>query len=569
MITQLIVNILIMKGRKSLKRMDKNSEHGMEVNNNLLMKIIRDNKDTEYGKKYNFANIKNIEDYKKNVPFSDYDTYAPYIERMTNKNEKNLITCYDVIHYAESSGTIGVQKLIPVTKPSMKIYEDYTITRCSALADEYYRNKHAKISKCKGLNTLECEVRYTPSGVTRGAVSGGGARQYKALFPFYLTSPNPVLFPKCEMSLIYMKARFALEDKNMSFMFSVFMTNLVDIMTYIKNNWKMIVHDIEFGEVDPSIGDSKTLEDIMPYIKKNKERADELKAIFEQGFDEPIIKKIWPKLSFVSSIGNGGFATYTEKFRKYLGEDVPIDFSIYGASEGLFAACRQINKPEFVLLPDSCFYEFLPVDGGDAEDTLTLDQLEVGKEYEIIVTNQCGFYRYKIRDSIKVLGYYNTLPLITFCRRMNQVVNICAEKTTEEHLDETMKRMSERFNINIADYCFYLDDFDDPSRYVLVIEPDKELENVDNETYSKALDEILSEVNKEYGMLRGRGSIGAPLVLFQQVGTHAVWREMKIYKGASSNQVKPVRILDAPIKQNFFLKLVEPNQPEVKRIKSK
>ena len=563
MLSKLITNIIISKGKKSLKRMDENSLKAKEVNEALLFRILKDNKNTEYGKKYNFENIKTIEDYKKMVPFSDFDTYAPYIERMTQKNEKNLITSYKVVHYAESSGTIGVQKLIPVTKNSLKIYEDYTITRCSALADEHYKAIGKRITKNKGLNTLESEVRYTPSGITRGTVSGGAARSYKLIFPYYLTSPNPILFPKCEMNLVYMKARFALENKNMSFMFSVFMTNLLDIMTYIKNNWQLLVEDIELGQINPKIADEKAVKDVLPFIKKNKKRADELRKIFLEGFEDcHIINKIWPELSFISSIGSGGFATYTDKFKKYLG-DVPIDYSIYGASEGLFAACRHINKPEFMLLPDSCFYEFLPLDNPNQTETLTLDQLEIGKEYEIIITNQCGFYRYRIKDSIIVLGYYNKTPLIAFSRRMNQIVNICAEKTSEQHLDETIKRLSEKYKINISDYAFYLDDSMDPSRYVVLIEPDKQIENPDYKDYSKSFDEILCDVNREYGIYRGRGSIGEPLILFQEVGTHACWREMKIYLGSSSNQVKPVRILDAPKKQNFFLRLVEPGQEQI------
>ena len=73
--------------------------------------------------------------------------------------------------------------------------------------------------------------------------------------------------------------------------------------------------------------------------------------------------------------------------------------------------------------------------------------------------------------------------------------------------------------------------------------------------------EILSEVNPEYDFFGNkRGSIGTPLVLIQQQETHALWREFKIMKGSSANQVKPVRVLDVPMKQKFFFGLVEPGQ---------
>ena len=71
---------------------------------------------------------------------------------------------------------------------------------------------------------------------------------------------------------------------------------------------------------------------------------------------------------------------------------------------------------------------------------------------------------------------------------------------------------------------------------------------------------ILSEVNLEYGVVASDGSLGIPLVLIQQQQTHALWRELKMRKGASANQVKPVRILDVPAKQKFFFGLIEEGQ---------
>ena len=67
----------------------------------------------------------------------------------------------------------------------------------------------------------------------------------------------------------------------------------------------------------------------------------------------------------------------------------------------MFAVTTKMNEPRFVLLADSCFFEFLPADAEDGDNnTLTIDQLEEGKDYEVIITNQCGFYRYKIKDVI-------------------------------------------------------------------------------------------------------------------------------------------------------------------------
>ena len=79
------------------------------------MGLVRDNRDTEYGRRYHFDQIHSIDDFKRLVPLSDYDDYAPYIERMVEKGEKNLLTVYPIMQYAETSGSVGVPKKIPVS----------------------------------------------------------------------------------------------------------------------------------------------------------------------------------------------------------------------------------------------------------------------------------------------------------------------------------------------------------------------------------------------------------------------------------------------------------------------
>ena len=76
----------------------------LEINQKLLDTIIDDNKNTEYGKKYNFSEIKTIDDYKKNVPLTKYDDYEPYINRMFD-GENNILTAYPIMGYLCTSGS--------------------------------------------------------------------------------------------------------------------------------------------------------------------------------------------------------------------------------------------------------------------------------------------------------------------------------------------------------------------------------------------------------------------------------------------------------------------------------
>ena len=558
-LTWAIIRILTLKGKKSLREIMQNCTRANDLSRELLMQIVRDNRDTEYGRRYHFDRIRSIEDYKRLVPFSTYDDYAPYIERMVNNGEKNLITTYPIVQYAETSGSIGVPKKIPVSKQSMEIYTKYTITRVTALADAWHRehNRHG-LPVGRGFNQLEIVDRTLPDGTPLGNISGSAAKSYKMLFPYYLTSPIPVLYPKGYIPMMYLKVRYALADRDTSFMFSVFMTNLVDMMNYIKNNWEWLVEDIRTGTFNKDVKiDEETKSELMKVTRPEPERAAELEREFRKGFDTPIIPRIWPKMSFISTIGTGGFAAYTRAMRSFSG-DVPIDFQIYGASESMMATCTHIEEPEFALLCDSCFFEFLPADApADCTETLNIDQLEVGKEYEIIITNLSGFYRYRIKDVLKVLGYEGESPKITFSYRKSQLLDLAGDKITESMMDEAIRRTGDELGVNIIDYSVYPNRDDSPSHYEFLIEPDRPLDVSKCDEYRQILEKHLGEVNPVYKECVDTNEITHAVLYLQQMQTHALWRDVKVHNGTSLNQVKPVRVLDTPIKKNFFYKLRE------------
>ena len=558
-ITWAMLRGMVFKGSAALRRMEAHSRDAMGSNERMLMQLLKDSADTEYGRKYGFADIHSIREFQEKVPFSTYDDYEPYIQRMVRGGEKNLITAYPVLQYAETSGSIGVQKRIPLTDRAMQVYQDYSGIRMYALADRYYREKfHRHISAGRGLNAMEVESGTMPDGTPKGSVSGQAIRKFKKVMPFFLTSPIPIIIPTGGLNMQYMRIRFALEDRDTGYMVSSFMTNLSDMLGFMKHNWRMLVEDIASGTVNPAMYDSEeALAPIQPYLKKHPERAEELRRIFEEGFDTPIVPRLWPKMAWVCAIGTGGFAVYAEKVKQYIG-DIPVDYSVYAASEGIFAAASAMNDSKYDLLTDSCFFEFLPTDGtGDEKHPLTLDQLETGREYEIIITNLSGFYRYRIQDVIRVLSWHNQMPQIAFAYRISQMVNLAAEKTTEEHLSHAVRDLAQRIGCEIDDYCLYIDYDVDPARYVLLAEPDRPLNAENLEEYARMFDDCICRANPEYTTCRVDRSIGHPVVLLQQPQTHALWREFKIRKGASPNQVKPVRILDTPQKVKFFSRMLE------------
>lgn len=556
----LILSGAEMAGNMALRHLIKMSKDARAINEQTLFKLLKDNQNTELGKKYHFSEIKSIDEYKRNVPPAGYDDYAPLIERVIDHGEKNIYTAYNVITYALSSGSVGVPKRIPVTDVSLKRYTMYGDMRPFATAANYYRKKGSKIRHGYGLNAFDVVSTPTKDGKTlSGCVSGASADAGKPLMPYILSTPVDVIYPPEKMNTKYLDVFFGLKERDLTYMLGVFMTGLVDEMNYIKQNWEDLCHDIEVGEIsDAAQCSDKMKASLQKHIKPDPRRASELRAEFSKGFDDAWVRRIWPDLCWAGAIGTGGFKAYTEKFRQFVGEDLPIDFMIYGASEGMIAAALEADLGEYVLIPDGGFYEFVPEEIDDYSVTYTLDQLEVGKKYEVLLTNLSGFYRYKLKDVVEVTGYYNEAPTIRFAYRKNQLINLAGEKITEGDLAWAVNEFSKETGIKVVDYCVYADTDFPPGRYQILIEADGPVDISKTEEYSRIIDEKLGLANSGgYRYERDEGCLAPALLLFSQPQTHALYRDIMVMRGGSANQIKPARVLDNPIKERIFLTMVE------------
>lgn len=377
------------------------------------------------------------------------------------------------------------------------------------------------------------------------------------LLPYIYSSPMEIVFTHEPMNLKYLHLRFALEDRDLSFMLAVFITPLVDAMSFLESNWRQLCDEIEHGTLDAaaSIPDDVRAS-LSAKLKPNPKRAAELRAEFEKGFDTPIIPRIWKHMSGISSIGSGGFAAYTEKMRRYSG-NLPIHYVVYAASESLFALADDVEDDTFVLIPEGGFYEFIPEEADDDAKPLTIEQLEVGKNYELVVTNLSGFYRYKIKDVIQVAGFKGEAPRVRFMYRKNQMLSIAGEKTNSGAVDWAINQLSQSVETRIPEYSVNADFSAEPGRYVLVFEPETPLPVERIGEYARIFEEQLGKANPSFGEKVDIGTIGKTAAHLSQPQTYALYRDIQVMKGASINQLKPVRVLDNPMKERFFLTMIE------------
>ena len=548
-LTKVIVGLMIKKGYLDIRSMHRNAVNARARNEKLLFRILDRNRDTEYGKKYHFGEIKTVEDFRRTVPITDYHAYEGYIDRMVNHDETNLITSYPVVGYAQSSGTVGGRKYIPLTQPQINVYTKHTVTRMMACADKYLRrNCGRRLKPGRGLYTNHAICEYLPNGILSSNVADVAARQLGFLYPYILSNPYKRLFTQYEAEFRYVNTRFALQDRDTMYSFSVFLKMFTDLMIYLKKHWETIVDDIEKGTVsDIANATPEVLEMLKAKIRPDPVRAAELRREFEKGFDETIVPRIWPNMSVICGIGTSTFEQFYKLSRTMTG-DIPYDFSIYGASEGLFAAVDELNSAKQLMLVESCFYEFIPTE--DESRILCLDELETGKEYEIIITTQSGLYRYRCGDVIKVVDYLGECPYIQFAYRKGQLLNLAGEKTTEAHMQAVVDRIAEEAECRILNWTVDSVITAQPCHYLLMLENN---EGKDLREYTPYTDKILREINPRYEHFIARGVLGTVKIVNLEPGTNAAWISSREKAGgASVSMIKPVRILDTDKKKAFF-----------------
>lgn len=549
---------LVLAGKKAVHEVDVNSRQAVILQHRLLAELLQENKDTEYGKIYDFADIHSVEEYKKRVPFSGYDDYSPYIQRMM-EGEENLLSKNAPVHYALTTGSIGVPKYVPVSEKELKKYVKYSLEMAFGVADEYYRNTTGRGCPIGlGLNAIEMKVKETKTGVDQGSISGTLMKSAKSIVPFILSSPWEVICPDKKMDMKYLKIRLALQNKDLAFMDCAFLSGLVDLMDYMRDNYEMLCDDIEKGTINEDVDvPPEVRESLMKTLKPDKARADELRLEFSDGFDSPIVPRIWPRMSWIGGIGTGGFFPYVKRMRKYTGKSIPFNNLCYAASESFMAVARHMSDTSYVLLPDGGFYEFIPVNDGDENHTLNIDELEIGEDYEIVITNLSGFYRYRINDVVRVTGYYNETPILKFIYRKNQLLSIAGEKTNEEYLRWAIENFARESRVSVNDYSIFADTTTNPGHYVFLLEPSEIVPKEIIPYCRDILEKFMVHANPTYGDLLRNGSLGPMEIVFLQQQTYQLYRDIMIMKGASANQLKPVRVIDSPFKEHFFFDLKE------------
>lgn len=384
----------------------------MGVQEETLLNILAESKDTEYGRKYDFAGIDSIESFRQKVPLSEYDDYRDYIERM-KKGESDLLFPGKAHSFVVSTGTTGIPKYIPESENGAEakrlIQKMRSVTK-ERLAPGLTENggKSLAITNSSAYETTE-------GGIPCGSASGmavNPSMQPLLVLPYELVSTQNLSGEARD----YMTLLFSVASSSVTGMYCNNVAHFNLIMQILNNELDKIVNDIRLGTISCEI-DEELRQVLLQQFKPNPERADELRKLAESG--KLTIENIWPRFEFVGCWLSAGVGRSAKEFRALFPKDTKFLHWGYGSSESKFDIPIELNSPEGVLMLYSDFYEFLEM---GADEPILLEQTSPDQVYELILTSYAGFYRYNIHDIVRVHKSSNGQWMIEFlCKHSDSV----------------------------------------------------------------------------------------------------------------------------------------------------
>ncbi len=372
-----------------------------EVQEEVLHQLLEIAEDTEIGKKYDFASITQYREFQERLPIVSYEEMEPIIER-TRKGEQNIFWPTTIKWFAKSSGTTNAKsKFIPVSE--------------EALEDCHY--KSGKDLLCLYLNNNENSQLFTGKSLRLG-----GSKE--------LYEDNGTFFGDLSAILI----------DNMPFWAELSSTpsNKISLMS----EWETKMHAIIQESIQENVTSLAGVPSWMLVLLNN---------VLEETGKEHLFE-IWENLE-VYFHGGVNFNPYKDQFSKLLPRKNFKYYEIYNASEGFFAIQDRNNADDLLLMLDyGIFYEFIPMNiyGSEEQQAIALWDVEIGKNYAIIITTNAGLWRYKIGDTVR---FTSTDPYrIKITGRTKHFINVFGEELIIENAEEALKQICDKTGAQIKDY---------------------------------------------------------------------------------------------------------------------
>jgi len=500
----------------------------------VLSEILKNANKSEIAQKYNFNSIKNIEDFRKVVPMSEWSDYEEASMRM-QEGEENILFNNKPEVFIMTSGTTGKSKMVPETKTSIflksvtdKIRQYFSMYPYPELKD----GKILPLGNSEKLGQTSAGIPFgTASGITFANMSKDVAKKF--------AYPLEILQIEDSKIVDYLLMRFSIEE-DVRFLVGNNLARMEKLSLVAKKFATQICDDIEKGTISKDIIiDNKIRNNLSKYLSPNPKRAKELRSLSNKDF---LPKNYWPNFKVVCCWLSASVGLSVDSVKYLFPKDtIYLDYG-YGATEGKFNIPSHKGKSFGPLTIHSAFYEFSSID--EPDKFLLADELEVDKDYNMFITNFSGFYRYNLKDIIRVKSYYYTAPEIEFVSKSGDIGNICGEKLESSTIVITIEKIVEKFGFLLTHIEAYPNQ--NPPRYYFYIEL-KGDKKVDLEKLTKAIDLGLQN-DLGYKHRRRDNLLLEPKIIIMPNGWVESIYNKKLEEGISRAQLKLPVIRKTPIK---------------------
>lgn len=448
--------------KKRIHQMELFLKYPHEVQEELLFNLIKASENTQLGKKYDFSSMKSYTTFSERIPVSTYEELEPLIE-LTRKGEQNVFWHSNIKWFAKSSGTTNAKsKFIPVSSEALE-------------------NCHYKASKdllCLFLNNNEDSELFTGKSLRLG-----GSKQ--------LYEDNNTFFGDLSAILI--------DNMPIWAEFSSTPSSKISLMGDWETKLPAIINETINENVTSLAGVPSWM---MVLLQKALETTGKSNLL-----------ELWPNAE-VYFHGGVNFDPYREQYKKLFPKDSFKYYEIYNASEGFFAIQDQNDSSELLLMLDyGIFYEFIPMDvfGTLNQHVIRLSDVELNKNYALVITTNSGLWRYLIGDTIRFTSLSPYRIKVT--GRTKHHINVFGEELMVENTDAAISKTCKEFNCEITDYTVAPIFMSDKQKgaHEWIIEFKTKPDNIDN--FRMALDENLQNVNSDYEAKRYNNMTLNPLIL--------------------------------------------------------
>ena len=452
-----------------------------EVQREWFTKLINAAKNTEWGKQYDYQSIHSPEEYRRRVPIQNYDTLKPFIERNMH-GEQNILWPSEIKWFAKSSGTTSDKsKFIPVSKESL---EECHYKGGKDLISIYYN--HRPDSKL-----------FTG----RGLVLGGSSEINK-----------------------YGK------DSYYGDLSSVIIKNLPFWAEYQRTPSMEIALMPEWEEKIQRMAEVSSEENVTSITGVPSWTLVLLNRVLEIN-NASTIKEVWPNLEIYAH-GGVSFEPYRKQYDAILGVPDITYLETYNASEGFIGIQDEFGTDDssmLLMLDYGIYYEFMPIEeyGKDNPKTIGLEEVELNKNYALVISTNGGLWRYLIGDTIE---FTSLSPFrIRITGRTKHFINVFGEELIIDNADRALKIACDATGAQIKDYTVgpvFMEVDTTRGGHEWAVEFEKFPENI--EQFIEALDTALKSINSDYEAKRYKDFVlQRPIVHALPSGTYYNWLKNK------------------------------------------